>query len=452
MATQAHDAPASAYSPTPTSYSPNGAPEPHWQPATRIAFRFCFVYFGLYVITTQMLAGLLPIPGFGFPRLQALPPLRGIVLWIGAHVLGITHPIDFRITGSGDKTFDWVHAFTLVLIATISTVIWSVVARRREHHARLFTWFRLFMRFAVATTFLSYGLSKVVPLQMPILALTKLVEPFGNFSPMGVLWYSVGASPAYEIFTGLAEVGAAMLLFLPRTAQLGAMMGLMNSIAIFTLNMTYDVPVKLFSFHLILMSLFLAAPSARALFDLFLLHKSAAIRSEPPIGRTARARRNVVIAQVVFGLYALGLGLYGRAQSWTQFGAGAPKSPLYGIWDVQLMTVDGQPRPPLVTDTTSLRRAIFQRPTAVTFQHPDDTFQGYGAVIDTVAKSLTLTAGDSTKPKSLLTYQRPTKDRLLVDGTMDGHTVHIEFSYRDPDSFLQRSRGFHFISEVPFNR
>jgi hypothetical protein len=35
---------------------------------------------------------------------------------------------------------------------------------------------------------------------------------------------------------------------------------------------------------------------------------------------------------------------------------------------------------------------------------------------------------------------------------MDGHTVHIELSYRDPDSFLQRSRGFHFISEVPFNR
>ena len=31
---------------------------------------------------------------------------------------------------------------------------------------------------------------------------------------------------------------------------------------IFTLNMTYDVPVKLFSFHLILMSLVLMAPEA----------------------------------------------------------------------------------------------------------------------------------------------------------------------------------------------
>ena len=52
------------------------------------------------------------------------------------------------------------------------------------------------------------------------------------------------------------------------------------------------------------------------------------------------------------------------------------------------MTVDGQSRPPLVTDTTRWRRAIFQRPTGVTFQRPNDTFEGFGAVIDTVAKTL----------------------------------------------------------------
>src|SRR5262249_34295056 len=162
--------------------------------------------------------------------------------------------------------------------------------------------------------------------QMPPGTLTKLVEPFGNFSPMGVLWFSIGASPAYEIFTGLAEVCAGTLLLVPRTAQLGAMMGLMDSIAIFTLNMTYDVPVKLFSFHLVLMSLVLLAPNARRLFDLFVLHRNASIRPEPPVGRTARARRNVVIAQVVFAVYAIGMHIYGGARSWNQFGGGAPKS------------------------------------------------------------------------------------------------------------------------------
>jgi len=82
----------------------------------------------------------------------------------------------------------------------------------------------------------------------------------------------------------------------------------------------------------------------------------------------------------------------------------------------------------------------------------DDTFMGYVAAIDTNEKTLMLTATDSTKMKSRLSYRRPTDDRLLVEGSMDGHVVHMELAFRDPDSFLVRSRGFNWISEVPFNR
>ena len=91
-------------------------------------------------------------------------------------------------------------------------------------------------------------------------------------------------------------------------------MALMDAIGVFAMNMTYDVPVKLFSFHLILMSCFLLAPNSRRLFDLFVLDRSAALREEPPLGRTDRARRGAVVAQVVFGVYALLFGLYGSVE------------------------------------------------------------------------------------------------------------------------------------------
>ena len=42
--------------------------------------------------------------------------------------------------------------------------------------------------------------------------------------------------------------------------MLGALVCLVDAVEIFALNMTYDVPVKLFSFHLVIMSLFLLAP------------------------------------------------------------------------------------------------------------------------------------------------------------------------------------------------
>lgn len=40
---------------------------------------------------------------------------------------------------------------------------------------------------------------KAIPLQMPAPNLTRLLEPFGHFSPMGVLWHSIGASRGYEM-------------------------------------------------------------------------------------------------------------------------------------------------------------------------------------------------------------------------------------------------------------
>jgi hypothetical protein len=57
-----------------------------------------------------------------------------------------------------------------------------------------------------------YGMVKVIPVQMHYPALTRLLQTFGTLSPMGVLWASMGSAPAYEIFTGCAEVAGGLLL------------------------------------------------------------------------------------------------------------------------------------------------------------------------------------------------------------------------------------------------
>ena len=45
-----------------------------------------------------------------------------------------------------------------------------------------------------------------------------------------------------------------------RTALFGALICLADTVQVSMLNMTYDVPVKMLSFHLVLMALFLLAP------------------------------------------------------------------------------------------------------------------------------------------------------------------------------------------------
>jgi len=202
------------------------APRIRWSLPTRIAFRFVFLYFSLYVLLTQMLNSLLQVPNKELPELASTGAVHTILSWVGAHVLRLPYPIPFHPSGSGDKLEDYVLSFTLVLAACIVTIVWSVVDRKRDHYVALNTWFRLFLRLSLAATMATYGTIKALPVQMPYPSLARLLEPFGNFSPMGVLWASIGASHPYEIFAGCAELLAAVLLFVPRLGTLGALVAL----------------------------------------------------------------------------------------------------------------------------------------------------------------------------------------------------------------------------------
>jgi len=375
-----------------------------------------------------------------------------MVEWTAAHVFAVTRPLVVTGSGSGDKMFDWAQAFCFLVIAAVVTVAWSFVARRRESHVRLHVWFRLFLRFALGSTLISYGSAKAIPLQMPYPSLARLVEPFGHFSPMGVLWSSIGASRPYEIFTGCAELTAGILLVIPSTVTLGALVSLACAIQIFILNMAYDVPVKLFSFHLILMSLFLLAPDARRLLNALVLDRPADRSPVPSPGGTARAIRIGVILQMVFGAYLVGMNIRGSLEGWKQYGGGAPKSPLYGIWNVAYMSIDDVERAPLITDNDRWRRVMFDRPTAVTFQRMDDTFARFGSKIDMETKSLTLSKRDDPKWTATFSIEQPAADRMILKGAMDGKNVQMRLELFPRERFLLVNRGFNWIQEYPFNQ
>jgi uncharacterized membrane protein YphA (DoxX/SURF4 family) len=424
----------------------------HWSIAQRVAFRFCFLYFGLYCFYTQISTALISIPNMEIGDPSAYWPMRQIVFWTAAHLFHATLPLVYSGSGSGDKTFDFVMTFFLLIFCTIATVIWSAVDRRRENYVTLGKWFRLFIRFALASQMIGYGIDKVVPLQMPFPYLTRLIEPFGNFSPMGVLWQSVGASPAFEIYVGGAETLAGLLLIFPRTTLLGALIALCDMTHVFMLNMTYDVPVKLFSFHLMLMALFLLAPECQRLADFFFRDRAAAPSAHPALFKSRRANRIAFAVQVVFGLWMIGSSLYGARNSWHTYGGGRIKSALYGIWNIDELSIDGQLRSPLVTDYDRFRRAVFDLQDRMAFQRMDETLVSFGAAINTNDKTIALTKSTDKNWKGSFTFQHAAPDQLILDGDMDNHKMHMQLHLVDRNKFLLVNRGFHWIQEYPFNR
>ena len=437
------------------SENPQLEPEPQhprWKLASRITFRFCFVYFGLFCIYTQIFGGLIFIPKMETPDPSSLWPMRQIVFWTAAHIFHAHLPLVYTGSGSGDKTFDWVLAFCLLVFSAVATCIWSVLDRKRENYVALYKWFRVFIRFALASQLVGYGIAKVVPLQMPFPFLTRLLEPFGNFSPMGVLWSSVGASPSYETFAGCAEMLGGILLILPWTTTLGALVCVADMTHVFMLNMTYDVPVKLFSFHLLLMALFLLAPDCYRLLDFFFRNRAVEPSTQPQLFKTRRANRIAIAVQLLFGLWLVGTSAYGAYDDWHAYGGGRPKPALYGIWNVDELSIDGQLRSPLLTDYDRWHRVVFDFPERVSFQRMDDTFASYGAKMNISDKTLALTKSSDKNWKAAFTFQRPASDRLILDGEMDGHKIHMQLLLVDRSKFLLVNHSFHWIQEYPVNR
>jgi hypothetical protein len=419
----------------------------HQGPSTKDLFlRFCIVYFALYSLATQIVGGVILTPWFSFPALGTVWPMREITQWLAEHVFGLRTPLLF--TGnSGDTAFHWIQNAWVLVLAIVITGVWSVLQPDRTRDRTWLAWFRVFIRFALAAQMFYYGMAKIIPTQFPPPSLVTLVESVGNLSLSDLLWTHIGASTPYQVFTGCAEMLAGILLLLPQTTMLGALIGVADMMQVFVLNMTYDFGLKQISLHYLLMFAFLLAPDARRLANVLVLNRTAEPSAQPDLFASARANRVALLAQVAFGIYLIGMFTWVATRSYYAAGGpGEPRSPLYGIWNVEALSVDGETRPAVLNDyDRRWRRAIFDTANVVVFQRTDDSFAHYEAAIDTSRRTIALTKRNGGPWRAAFTYDRPSADRLILEGTMDGLTLRLRLRLLDLDTFRLLNSRFRWV-------
>jgi hypothetical protein len=416
-----------------------------WHPAARVGFRFAFAYLVLYI---------LPFPLGAVPYTDSLaaPYTKlwdALVPWVGRHVLKLNHEVAVAVNGSGDRTYDYVQALCFLALAVAATAFWTLLDRRRKSYPRLYQWLRVYVRLYLGTVMIGYGAAKVIASQFPRPPLDRLFQPFGDASPMGLLWTFMGSSEPYVVFTGAAEMLGGVLLFARRTAALGALVCVGVLVNVVVLNFSYDVTVKLYSSHLLALAVFLAAPEFRRLAKVFLLNRTAEPAVIRPLFERERLNRAALVLRMLFLAVVVGLSLHQSYQTRESLSA---RSPLYGVWEVEEFNSGGELRPPLVTDQTRWRRVIFDRPGVLAVQTMSESRQRFPLELNAEKKTLSLTKRDDPSWKAVFTYEQPEPERLTLAGDLDGRPMRATLRRADQSRFLLTGRGFHWINESPFNR
>ncbi|MBV8517549.1 MAG: hypothetical protein JO197_09130 [Acidobacteria bacterium] len=412
-----------------------------WHPATRVLFRFAFAFFVL--INAPFPLDYIPGVGSAWMKMwQAAVPV------IAERVFRVKTPM--LPNGSGDTTWNWVQIATMLAVALLVTIVWSVLDRRRTQYTWLHEALRIYVRFALALTMIFYGMDKVMVAQFPPPSLEKLAQLYGDSSPMGVLWAFMGYSNAYQCLTGLVETVAGILLTFRRTTLLGACVSIIAMTNVVALNFFFDVPVKIYSSELLLMAVFLTVRDLPRLARFFLDQPADApppppLRMRPWVRLTAIVVRNVLIALYIYQCVE-------HVHDIRKYMEVGLESPLRGVWNVDELVFDGKPRPPLTTDFTRWRRVVIDRPGFLSIYSMEDKRQRFTAKVDEKKQTIDVEDRDNASVKFTLHYQRPARDVLVLDTNALGHAIHATCRRRADQNFFLVTRGFHWVNEQPLNR
>jgi hypothetical protein len=472
-----------------------------WTLAQRLAFRFALVYLILYMLPFPLnvinslwinLREIVTSEGTDSGQMSLITqyvtkPYRDfwdeVVIRTGKAVFGVE--IEYRPAGSGDTTWNYAQLFDFAAISLALALLWTLGAwawgrfRRRSHRGYpcLHEWLRVYVRFYLAQTMIAYGAVKVIKLQFPYPRPDTLLHTFGESSPMHFLWTFMGASDGYTWFAGVGEMVAGLLLCTRRTTLLGALVtfGVMLNVA--ALNFCYDVPVKLFSCHLLLMSLFLMTPDLSWMAGVFLFGRRKVPRGYTPLVRRWWLDRTLLVLRTVVVVTFVGMTMYNNYQSSKLYGDQAPEPPLSGLWEVEEFTLDGKVRPPLTTDAGRWQRVTFNK--GFTFQKSKPAKPRIGIVnmlgkfvlfaeveVDEEKQTITLLppggAPGGTPPPAVhvLRYTEVEPEAIevegevafLADGKFGPKKVKVRLRHYGKDKFLLANRGFHWINEMPYNQ
>jgi hypothetical protein len=226
-----------------------------WNIYQKIAFRFVFIFFIQFIVFLDWSVN--NILTYLYYDAHLAHFLDTVIFWTGEQIFHIPYTIISPYDGQhNDRTYVYLLYFTMAIVGVFGAIIWSVLDRKRTNYQTLYYWLTAIVRYYLAFTLFLFALEKFFKMQFPDLGYYTLTEPLGDMSPMSLAWAFFGYSYGYNIFMGLAESAALLLLF-RRTMTFGAILTLATLANVMVVNYNYDVHAKIYPTSLFVMTFFL---------------------------------------------------------------------------------------------------------------------------------------------------------------------------------------------------
>jgi hypothetical protein len=421
----------------------------HWNIGQLVAFRFFTLLFVLFILLNPNVVAPLVYP---FSLLIKVP-VDWLSKVVAQNIFHINAPLSNKMSGSGDRQIDFIHLFVTFILSILGTVIWSAVDYRRRSYNQALYWVTVLVRYYLALTMIEYGMVKVCKLQFPDLTARRLTQTYGDSSPMGLAWRFLSYSAAYNYFMGFAEISGALLLLFRRTVTLGAILTFFVSLNIMAINYCFDVPVKILSTALVVMSFFLLALDARPLVSFFILGKPA---GSPAQLKPKFKRRWISITALVLKCLVLLFVVFTATMSTVQYlytkqKATEVKSGYYNVVNYRKL---GQPKAD--TDTNATRwQKVMLTPDSLSIYLANGVRVARACNIDAARNQFICFKPTARETDFILKYKTGRQGELRLRGNFMGKKMATRLAFLSayhPDSTLLLNRGFHWVNEVPFNK
>jgi hypothetical protein len=325
--------------------------------------------------------------------------------------------LDFQ----SDTFWGYTAVVSFFLIAVTASIVWTIFDKSKSYPV-LFRYIYNIARYYLAFILFNYGIVKVFGNQFGPNAQNALFFSLPDLTPHQLFWSFMGTSKSYQLFAGLLEIIPALLLLFRRTSTLGSIIAFTVLLNVLMLNIGYDTRLKLFLFHLIIITIFLSLPDLRKLYNIFILQRNDSLTIHYPIIENNKLNllSQVVKYSIILIIAFIEIRMQFHQSNDTK---NSPQNDIVGIHTIQNFTSTHKKSLNEMNESKNWKRIAITPFSRFSVQLMNDSTETYFFNSFPAPKTFELVSQVDTSFKCMFHYNKIKTDEWLFTGTLGNDTV-----------------------------